>query len=110
MAIGDAASRPFKQPERPGPHSKQTRFPPSPAELAALQVGLVRHQAWAMELGDILIADSIGIKVDRLPTGEIGLDGIRAIWWFGLASALVGALIAITMVRVPKAVEKEHVQ
>lgn len=56
------------------------------------------------------IADSIGIKVDRLPTGEIGLDGIHAIWWFGLASALVGALIAITMVRVPKAVEKEHVQ
>jgi hypothetical protein len=56
------------------------------------------------------ISDSIGVKVDALPTGEIGLDGIRAIWWFGLASASVGALITSTMVRIPKAEEKEHMQ
>ncbi|KAJ6444495.1 nuclear transport factor 2 family protein [Purpureocillium lavendulum] len=56
------------------------------------------------------VADSIGLKVDELPTGEVGLKGIRAIWWFGLASALTGALIAATMVRIPKAEEKEHVQ
>jgi hypothetical protein len=56
------------------------------------------------------IADSIGLKVDELPSGEMGLDGIRATWWFGLASAMTGALITITMVRIPKAEEKEHVQ
>lgn len=55
------------------------------------------------------VAGSIGIKVDQLPDGEVGLEGIRAIWWFGLASALIGALIIITMVRIPKAEEKEHV-
>ncbi|KAF3062556.1 hypothetical protein CFAM422_010578 [Trichoderma lentiforme] len=55
------------------------------------------------------VAGSIGIKVDQLPDGEVGLEGIRAIWWFGLASAIIGALITITMVRIPKAEEKEHV-
>jgi hypothetical protein len=56
------------------------------------------------------ISDSIGVKVDVLPSGEIGLDGLRAIWWFGLASAVAGALITGTMVRIPKAEEKEHAQ
>ncbi|KAM0250877.1 hypothetical protein ACHAQJ_008455 [Trichoderma viride] len=56
------------------------------------------------------VSDSIGIRVDQLPSGEVGLQGMRAIWWFGLASALTGALITITMVRIPKAEEKEHVQ
>lgn len=56
------------------------------------------------------VAGSIGIKVEQLPDGEVGLEGMRAIWWFGLASAIIGALITITMVRIPKAEEKEHVQ
>lgn len=56
------------------------------------------------------VADSIGLKVDQLPSGEMGLEGMRAVWWFGLAAALVGALITITMVRIPKAEEKEHEQ
>ncbi|TQV90999.1 hypothetical protein V2A60_008190 [Cordyceps javanica] len=56
------------------------------------------------------VSDSIGTKVDQLPSGEIGLDGMRAIWWFGLALSLVAALIAATMVRIPKAEEKEHAQ
>lgn len=56
------------------------------------------------------ISDSIGQKVDRLPSGEIGLDGLRAIWWFGITLALVGTLITVTMVRIPKAEEKEHIQ
>ncbi|KAK5738190.1 hypothetical protein LTR17_006220 [Elasticomyces elasticus] len=56
------------------------------------------------------VSDSIGVKVDPLPNGEIGLSGIKAIWWFGLASASAGALITGTMVRIPKAEEKEHVQ
>ncbi|KAL5093460.1 hypothetical protein Trisim1_011263 [Trichoderma cf. simile WF8] len=55
------------------------------------------------------VAGSIGLKVDQLPDGEVGLEGMRAIWWFGLASAIIGALITITMVRIPKAEEKEHV-
>ncbi|KAI1105731.1 MFS general substrate transporter [Jackrogersella minutella] len=56
------------------------------------------------------ISDSIGVKVDPLPSGEIGLKGLKAIWWFGLGSATMGALITATMVRIPKAEEKEHVQ
>ncbi|KAI1770778.1 putative efflux pump antibiotic resistance protein [Hypoxylon cercidicola] len=56
------------------------------------------------------ISDTIGLKVDQLPSGEVGLEGLRAIWWFGLGSALAGALITATMVRIPKAEEKEHVQ
>lgn len=56
------------------------------------------------------IGGAIGTRVETLPTGEIGLAGIRAIWWFGLAAALAGALITATMVRIPRAEEKEHVQ
>lgn len=57
------------------------------------------------------IGGAIGQRVETLPeSGEIGLAGIRAIWWFGLATALAGALVATTMVRIPKAEEKEHVQ
>ncbi|KAI1874020.1 uncharacterized protein JN550_002599 [Neoarthrinium moseri] len=56
------------------------------------------------------VCEAIGSRVEILPTGEIGLNGIRAIWWFGLAAALMGALITATMVRIPKAEEKEHVQ
>ncbi|KAF3763886.1 hypothetical protein M406DRAFT_75117 [Cryphonectria parasitica EP155] len=56
------------------------------------------------------VSGAIGTRVETLPTGEIGLSGIRAIWWFGLAAALVGALITATMVRIPRAEEKEHVQ
>ncbi|KAI0893637.1 MFS general substrate transporter [Annulohypoxylon nitens] len=56
------------------------------------------------------ISDSIGVKVDQLPSGEIGLAGLKAIWWFGLASAMTGAIITATFVRIPKAEEKEHVQ
>ncbi|KAF1984058.1 MFS general substrate transporter [Aulographum hederae CBS 113979] len=56
------------------------------------------------------VGNSIGEKVDALPSGEIGLDGIRAIWWFGLAAALLGALITGTVVRIPRAEEKEHAQ
>lgn len=56
------------------------------------------------------ISGALGARVETLPTGEIGLQGIRAIWWFGLASAMLAALITATMVRIPKAEEKQHVQ
>lgn len=55
------------------------------------------------------VSGSIGIKVDKLPSGEMGLDGMRASWWFGLASAITESLITISFVRIPKAEEKEHV-
>ncbi|RDW82874.1 hypothetical protein BP6252_03986 [Coleophoma cylindrospora] len=56
------------------------------------------------------ISDSIGINVDKLPDGSVGLQGMRAIWWFGLGSAMTGALITGVFVRIPKAEEKEHMQ
>lgn len=56
------------------------------------------------------LADSIGVRVDPLEDGSIGLDGIRAVWWFGFGSAMAGALITAFFVRIPKAEEKEHVQ
>lgn len=54
------------------------------------------------------VADSIGSKVDSNNNGEIGLDGFRAVWWFGFALSLVGALICATTVRIEKSEEKEH--
>ncbi|KAH8655860.1 major facilitator superfamily domain-containing protein [Xylariales sp. PMI_506] len=56
------------------------------------------------------VSDSIGVEVDELSDGGIGIQGIRAIWWFSLACALSGALITSTIVRIPKAEDKEHVQ
>lgn len=55
------------------------------------------------------VADAIGAKVDMGPTGEIGLKGLRAIWWFALATQLTAALITVVWVRIPKEEEKEHV-
>ncbi|KAJ5337702.1 hypothetical protein N7452_004430 [Penicillium brevicompactum] len=55
------------------------------------------------------VADAIGTRVDRGANGEIGLNGLHAIWWFALAVQLVGALVTIIWVRIPKEEEKEHV-
>ncbi|KAI3396896.1 hypothetical protein diail_11600 [Diaporthe ilicicola] len=56
------------------------------------------------------ISAAVGARVDTaLPGDDVGLGGIKAIWWFGLAASLVGALITVTMVRIPRAEEKEHV-
>lgn len=55
------------------------------------------------------ISGAIGTRVEARPDGDVGLAGIKAIWWFGLAGALAGALITVTMVRIPRAEEKEHV-
>lgn len=41
------------------------------------------------------LADGIGNKVDKTPSGDIGLEGLRAIWWFGLASKIIAALITL---------------
>ena len=55
------------------------------------------------------VADAIGTKVDKGPSGDIGVDGLRAIWWFALAAEIVAASITLFWVRIPKEEEKEHV-
>ncbi|KAJ5091893.1 hypothetical protein NUU61_006763 [Penicillium alfredii] len=55
------------------------------------------------------VADAIGTRVDRGPSGEIGLDGLRAIWWFAFGTQLAAALVTVIWVRIPKEEEKEHV-
>lgn len=56
------------------------------------------------------LADAIGAQVDLTEEGEVGLRGLRAIWWFGFAAAMVGAAITVVGVRIPKEEEKEHVK
>jgi hypothetical protein len=55
------------------------------------------------------VADAIGTRVDKGPDGDIGLEGLRAIWWFALACEIVAAGITLLWVRIPKEEEKEHV-
>ncbi|PYH89217.1 putative efflux pump antibiotic resistance protein [Aspergillus ellipticus CBS 707.79] len=55
------------------------------------------------------IADIVGTRVDTQPDGDIGLRGLREIWWLGLAVELVGGLITLLLVRIPKEEEKDHV-
>lgn len=54
------------------------------------------------------IADSVGAKIDLEADGDIGLEGLRAAWWFALAASLAGAVITAIWVRIPKEEEKEH--
>ncbi|KAJ6171767.1 hypothetical protein N7470_000834, partial [Penicillium chermesinum] len=55
------------------------------------------------------IGDAIGTQVEKDIDGNIGLTGLRAIWWFALAAEIVAAAITLTWVRIPKEEEKEHV-
>ncbi|KAK5157107.1 hypothetical protein LTS14_004625 [Recurvomyces mirabilis] len=55
------------------------------------------------------VADAIGARVDLQEDGEIGLRGLRAVWWFCLSIAILGAVITAIWVRIPKEEEKEHV-
>lgn len=55
------------------------------------------------------VGDAIGTKVSTTASGDIGLEGLRAIWWFALAAEVVAALITLFWVRIPKEEEKEHV-
>ncbi|KAJ5397844.1 hypothetical protein N7509_005957 [Penicillium cosmopolitanum] len=55
------------------------------------------------------IADAIGTRVNTGSDGEIGLEGLRAIWWFALGAQLTAALVTVVWVRIPKEEEKEHV-
>ncbi|KAK5137422.1 hypothetical protein LTR08_009000 [Meristemomyces frigidus] len=55
------------------------------------------------------VAGAIGAKVDLGADGEIGLEGLKATWWLGLAASLAGAVVTVLWVRIPKEEEKEHV-
>ncbi|KAK3703156.1 hypothetical protein LTR37_014633 [Vermiconidia calcicola] len=55
------------------------------------------------------VADALGAQVDMGANGEVGLEGLRAVWWFGFGAAMLGAAITVLGVRIPKEVEKEHV-
>ncbi|ODM16036.1 hypothetical protein SI65_08470 [Aspergillus cristatus] len=57
------------------------------------------------------VADVVGTSVNMEASGEVGLKGLRAIWWFGLAAEIVGGLITVAFVRIPREEEKkkEHV-
>jgi MFS family permease len=55
------------------------------------------------------VSDAIGSQVDKQENGDIGLKGLKAIWWFALGASLLGALITAAAVRIPKEEEKEHV-
>ncbi|CAI7677698.1 unnamed protein product [Penicillium manginii] len=55
------------------------------------------------------VADAVGTGVDRGPSGDIGLEGLRAIWWFALACEIVAGCITLFWVRIPKEEEKEHI-
>lgn len=55
------------------------------------------------------ISDSIGVKVtDGSGSTTIDLSGLRAIWYFNMACAIVAAAIVLIAVRVPKSIEKDH--
>lgn len=45
------------------------------------------------------LADTIGIETDAGPGGEIGLHGLRVIWWFSFALAIAAAVITLLGVR-----------
>lgn len=55
------------------------------------------------------VADAIGTRVSKSADGEIGLEGLRAIWWFAMAAQLLAALVTVFWVRIPKEEEKEHI-
>nr|POE86607.1 drug resistance protein [Quercus suber] len=57
----------------------------------------------------ISTGDAIASKASVEADGSIGLQGLRAAWWFALAAAVVGAILTALFVRIPKEEEKEHI-
>ncbi|KAJ5654129.1 hypothetical protein N7490_001132 [Penicillium lividum] len=55
------------------------------------------------------LADAIGTRVSTGPDGQVGIEGLRAIWWFALGAQLLALLVTVVWVRIPKEEEKEHV-
>ncbi|KAJ5656480.1 hypothetical protein N7507_008430 [Penicillium longicatenatum] len=55
------------------------------------------------------LADAIGTRVSTGADGEVGIEGLRAIWWFAMGAQLLALLVTVVWVRIPKEEEKEHV-
>ncbi|KAJ5697766.1 hypothetical protein N7488_011450 [Penicillium malachiteum] len=55
------------------------------------------------------LADAIGTRVSQTADGDIGLQGLRAIWWFAMGAQVLAFLVTVIWVRIPKEEEKEHV-
>lgn len=56
------------------------------------------------------ISDAIGASMSTSDhVGDISLQGLRALWWFQLACALLPAAISSAFVRLPRGQEKDHV-
>ncbi|KAJ5946878.1 hypothetical protein N7454_003717 [Penicillium verhagenii] len=55
------------------------------------------------------LADAIGTRVSKGADGQVGLEGLRAIWWFAMGAQLLALLVTVVWVRIPKEEEKEHV-
>lgn len=45
------------------------------------------------------LADTVGVEVDAGPGGEVGLEGLRAVWWFSFGLAIAAALVTSIGVR-----------
>ncbi|KAJ5302478.1 hypothetical protein N7476_009277 [Penicillium atrosanguineum] len=55
-------------------------------------------------------AGSLLVTVRNLsPFGDFDLEGLRAVWWFGLVAEIIAALITLIWVRIPEEEEKVHV-
>ncbi|KAJ5362118.1 hypothetical protein N7541_002962 [Penicillium brevicompactum] len=55
------------------------------------------------------VSDSIGKKASLSSGYELDLDALRAIWWFSFGASLLGVVICVTLLRIPRSEEKEHV-
>ncbi|KAI9666888.1 MAG: hypothetical protein M1831_001393 [Alyxoria varia] len=55
------------------------------------------------------ISVNVGGEGDK-GKSAVSLEGLRAAWWFALAVSIVAGIITVTMVRVPKAEERDHVE
>ncbi|PYI04658.1 MFS general substrate transporter [Aspergillus sclerotiicarbonarius CBS 121057] len=56
------------------------------------------------------IADTIGERVRSGRSGyDLDLMSLRVIWWFSLGLSVLGAVVCVGFVRIPRAEEKEHV-
>ncbi|KAJ5340458.1 MFS general substrate transporter [Penicillium brevicompactum] len=56
------------------------------------------------------VGDSIGEKVSSAEGYSLDLHALRSIWWFSLASSIVGGVVCAIFVRIPKEDEKAHMQ
>lgn len=55
------------------------------------------------------VSDSIGKEASSSTGYELDLNALRAIWWFSLGASLLGVIICVTLLRIPRSEEKDHV-